>query len=58
MNFIERWFGVSPDSGDGSTERVVIVVLALAGAVIVFRRRLVVFAIWFLDGVRSWWSSD
>jgi hypothetical protein len=40
MDFIEQWFGISPDGGDGSTEAlwigaVVIVVLAFA-----FRRRI------------------
>ena len=41
MDFIETWFGVSPDGGDGSLEAlwigaIVVVVLAIA-----FRRRLV-----------------
>jgi hypothetical protein len=40
MDFIERWFGVSPDGGDGSLE----VLYVLAGVVvivaIVFRARI------------------
>lgn len=40
MDFIEAWFGVSPDGGDGSLE---IVYLALAGAAMALwlaRRRI------------------
>ena len=40
MDFIEQWFGISPDGGDGSLEVLwigAIVVLVLA---IVFRRRI------------------
>jgi hypothetical protein len=29
MDFIERWFGVSPDGGDGSTEVMYLVVLVV-----------------------------
>jgi hypothetical protein len=41
MDFIEQWFGISPDGGDGSLEAlwigaIVIVILALA-----FRRRII-----------------
>jgi hypothetical protein len=40
MDFIERWFGISPDGGDGSLE--VVFVLALVSVVLIFlfRRRL------------------
>jgi hypothetical protein len=40
MDFIERWFGVSPDGGDGSLE--VVFVLAVVSVVLIFffRRRL------------------
>ena len=41
MDFIERWFGLSPDGGDGSTEFLYIVVLAVIVVLIVNRRRLV-----------------
>jgi len=27
MDFIERWFGISPDGGDGSTELLYIIAL-------------------------------
>lgn len=40
MDFIERWFGLSPDGGDGSTEFLYIVVLAVIVVLIVNRRRL------------------
>lgn len=41
MDFIEKWFGVWPDGGDGSLEAlwigaIVVVVLAIA-----FRRRII-----------------
>jgi len=29
MDFIEQWFGLSPDGGDGSTEALIIVVAAV-----------------------------
>jgi hypothetical protein len=37
MDFIERWFGISPDAGNGVTE-VSYIVLVLALAVLLFRR--------------------
>jgi len=40
MDFFERWFGVSPDGGDGSLELLWIVVLVIAVAAFVFRRRM------------------
>ena len=40
MDFIERLFGLSPDNGDGSTEILWLVVLALAiGTYVYFRVR-------------------
>jgi hypothetical protein len=40
MDFIERLFGLSPDNGDGSTEILWLVALAVViGAVVYFRRR-------------------
>ena len=39
MDFIEQLFGLSPDNGDGSTEIVWLVVLALVIAGIVYFRR-------------------
>jgi len=41
MDFIERWFGFSPDGGDGSTELLYIVVIAFV-LVMVFGRRHIV----------------
>jgi hypothetical protein len=37
MDFIERWFGISPDGGDGSLEALYLVVPLIVAAVIVFR---------------------
>jgi hypothetical protein len=39
MDFIERLFGLSPDNGDGSTEILWLVVLAIAIAAVVYFRR-------------------
>jgi len=40
MDFIERLFGIAPDNGDGSTEILWLVVLALAiGTFVYFRRQ-------------------
>jgi hypothetical protein len=40
MDFIEQWFGVSPDSGDGSLEMLWIVVIVLSLVAIACRRRI------------------
>lgn len=40
MDFIEQWFGVSPDSGDGSLELLWIVVIVSSVVAIAFRRRI------------------
>jgi hypothetical protein len=34
MDFIEQWFGVSPDNGNGSLEFLYIVAVAAVGALI------------------------
>jgi hypothetical protein len=40
MDFIERFFGLSPDNGDGSTEIMWLVAIAIVvGAVVYWRRR-------------------
>ena len=39
MDFIEKLFGLSPDNGDGSTEILWLVVLALVVAGVVYFRR-------------------
>ena len=38
MDFIERFFGLSPDNGDGSTEIMWLVVLALVVAAVAYFR--------------------
>lgn len=40
MDFIEQWFGVSPDGGDGSLEVLWIAAFAVAVVVVVFRKRI------------------
>jgi len=35
MDFIERWFGFSPDGGDGSTELLYILAVAILLAVLI-----------------------
>jgi len=37
MDFIERYFGLSPDGGDGSIEAIVLVLLVTLGALIGLR---------------------
>jgi hypothetical protein len=41
MDFIEQWFGISPDGGDGSLELEWIIGVAIVVAAIVFRRRII-----------------
>jgi hypothetical protein len=43
MDFIEKWFGLSPDGGDGSLE-VLWLVAIVAVAVVLFRRFLLRWA--------------
>jgi hypothetical protein len=33
LDFIEKWFGFSPDGGDGSTEGMIILVVAVAALI-------------------------
>jgi hypothetical protein len=40
MDFIEQWFGVSPDGGDGSLELLWIVGIVVAVVALTFRRRI------------------
>jgi hypothetical protein len=37
MNFIERLFGIAPDAGNGSTETVIVAVIAFVAAILVRR---------------------
>jgi hypothetical protein len=41
MDFIEQWFGISPDGGDGSTEALLIItaVIVVAGLVAAYAAR-------------------
>jgi hypothetical protein len=43
MDFIERWLGISPDGGDGSTEALYILAV-VAILALVFHKRIVQFA--------------
>jgi hypothetical protein len=40
MDFIERWFGLSPDGGDGALEALWIAAAALAIVVVACHRRV------------------
>lgn len=40
MDFIETWFGVSPDGGDGSLEMLWLGAIVVAVVVVFFRRRI------------------
>jgi hypothetical protein len=46
MDFIEQWFGVSPDGGDGSLEVLWIAAVAVAVAAIVFHKRIATWLSW------------
>ena len=37
MDFIEQWFGVSPDGGDGSTEGMIILAVAVVALFVLAR---------------------
>ena len=41
MDFIERLFGVSPDGGDGSTELIYLVAIAITVAALVYAKHRV-----------------
>jgi hypothetical protein len=43
MDFIEQWFGLSPDGGNGSTELMYLTVLALIVVVLARNRSLRAF---------------
>ena len=40
MDFIEQWFGISPDGGDGSLEALWIGAIAVVGLAFLFRKRI------------------
>jgi hypothetical protein len=41
MDFFEKWFGISPDGGDGSLEALWIGVIVVAVTAVALRRRVV-----------------
>ncbi|MGO4438162.1 hypothetical protein [Rhizobium sp. RAF56] len=43
MDFIERWFGLSPDGGDGSTELLIFAAVIVVLSLLVGRRYLAKF---------------
>jgi hypothetical protein len=40
MDFIEKWFGISPDGGDGSLEAIYLLAVLLVLAAVIFRTRI------------------
>ncbi len=40
MDFIESWFGIAPDGGDGSLEVLWVVAIVIAAVAIFARRRI------------------
>jgi len=51
MDFIETWFGVSPDGGDGSLEVLWIAAIVIAVLIVAFRRHVVRW-------LSSWWTGQ
>jgi hypothetical protein len=47
MDFIEKWFGISPDGGDGSLEALYIAIVILAFLALLIRYRHTL-ASWFM----------
>ena len=45
MDWIERWFGVAPDNGDGSLELLIMLVVAAV---------IVVAVVWRVPPARAW----
>ena len=44
MDFIEQWFGISPDGGDGSLELLWLAAIIVAVLAVSFRHRIIA---WF-----------
>jgi len=40
VDFIEQWFGIAPDGGDGSLEVMWVAAIAVAALAFLFRRRI------------------
>lgn len=43
MDFIERWFGLSPDGGDGSTELLIFCAVIVVLSLLIGRRYIAKF---------------
>jgi hypothetical protein len=52
MDFIERWFGISPDAGSGAFELLILAALLLMITVVWFRRPLLQICSWLRTKVR------
>jgi hypothetical protein len=52
MNFIEKWFHVSPDGGSGATEATYVIAVIALVVMLIARRRLALLARWCKD--RFW----
>ena len=49
MDFIERWLGLSPDGGDGSTEALFVLAALIIITFVLYRRRISALARRWLD---------
>jgi hypothetical protein len=55
MDFIERWFRISPDGGDGSTEILCALAVVCLLVAVLFRKRIALT----LRGWRvAWWDAS
>jgi len=43
VDFIEQWFGIAPDNGDGSLEALWIGALIVAAVAVASRRRIIAY---------------
>jgi hypothetical protein len=51
MDFIEQWFHVSPDNGNGATEIIYIIAVASLVVVLSCRRRISILVKWCRDRI-------
>jgi len=60
MDFIERWFHISPDGGNGTLEVLYIgaCILLMIVTVLPFRRRLINLLLWYLEQLGKRGSGD
>ena len=40
MDWLEQWFGIAADNGDGSLELLIVLTVSAAGAALLFRRHI------------------